>query len=133
MLKLSKSFPLNYMDAKHSMCTLIIEISHISHSTLNASCNGASSWKNITPFLHYIKDTKNTLAYALSRLPRSTGQSTPGPCQTKSPRNTTETITPDDEENNKFAPCGCPQDILEYFLNYPAVDVEHPLLWTMQI
>ena len=59
-------------------------------------------------------------------------QSALGPCQAKLPRDTTQTITPDDEENNSFTVTAFSilvddQDMLEYFLkNYPAAKVKHP-------
>ena len=79
------------------------------------------------PQFHYIKGTDNTIADALSRLPRSAGQRVAGPSQPKSPSDSTKaSLTDDYNAATAFSILCDDQDMLECFLNYPAVDEQHP-------
>ena len=74
------------------------------------------------PQFHYIKGTNNTIADAPSRLPISLGQRNTGPNQKKSPSDQ----LPSDDESTNFTILCDDDDMLECFLNYPAVTEEHP-------
>jgi hypothetical protein len=78
------------------------------------------------PQFHYIKGTDNTIADALSRLPRSSGQKNTDPSQNKSPNDSTNQNPSSNDENTSFSILCDDNDMLQCFLNYPAVNEEHP-------
>jgi hypothetical protein len=82
------------------------------------------------PQFHYIKGTDNTIADALSRLPRSAGQGISGPNQTKLPSDSINQLPSSNDEDtfaaSAFSILCDDDDMLQCFLNYPAVDAEHP-------
>jgi transposase InsO family protein len=78
------------------------------------------------PQFHYIKGTDNTVADALSRLPRSAGQRVPGPCQPKSPKDIQTSLTDTNDADTSFSILCDDQDMMDCFLNYPDVDEQHP-------
>ena len=77
------------------------------------------------PQFHYIKGTDNTIDNAFSRLPRWSGQRSTGPNPNELPSN--QKSSSDDENTNFSIPCN-DDDMLECFLNHPAVSKEHPAI-----
>jgi transposase InsO family protein len=103
---------------------------NLTYNTLNSQ--RVLRWRlfleEYNPIFHYIKGTENTLADALSRLPRSAGQSDAGPYQRKSPSDIKPTSTETDESfaASAFSILTDDRDMLECFLNYPTVNEDHP-------
>lgn len=110
-----------------------MHIDHQNHTYTKLNLQQVLRWhlfiEEFQPQFQYIKGTKSTLTDALSRLPRSVGQIVAtSPHQPKLLSDSIKSSPSDDDTftASEFLILLNDQDILKCFLNYPAVDTEHP-------
>ena len=117
----------------YGCCELHIHTDHKNLTYANLNSQWVMHWhlflEEFNPQFHYIKGETNTLADALSRLPRKEDESVPGISQADSPVSHRLRQSMHANQNNNqhsFSIIMDDDEMLNCFLSFPEVDNEHP-------